>query len=290
LKFARESAAEKPKDQQTSPKARGQEPPRFVLEVKVDKTVPETRIELKDLPPTEALESRPLITLRHSEVAWRRGGLLGRYFKNPDFSGPITERIDPFVYFADDREQFTQVVPGATSAVWEGAIYVPQTAKMDLELALWNRGPGSGRALIDGEVILQLRPEEMASEGFKKRTVLLTEGFHELRLEYTEPSDRPWRFALFLWAKGAQGQDERRVFDARDLFYAENLGTTYCRWNQQPYQAYTKPFPALPGKNVLHFYTVDQAGNEEKARVREFNVRNIIDAELAPEGKRPRED
>ena len=260
------------------------EPARYVVEVKVDRTTPETAIELRELPPTEALESRPLITLRHGEYVWRRGGFLGQYFRGADFSEPIIERTDPFVYFVDDREQFSPVVPGAQSAAWEGAIYVSETRKLDLELALWNRAPASGSLEIDGDLILELRPEEMGAIGFKKKSVLLTEGLHELRMQYAEPSGRPWRFALFVWGKTEREQDERRVFGPEELFHRENLGTTYCRWNDQPFQVYTSPFPALPGKNVLRYYTVDQAGNKEPVKTREFHVRNIIEAELELEG------
>ncbi|NQT18482.1 MAG: hypothetical protein HQ592_02165, partial [Planctomycetes bacterium] len=211
------------------------------------------------------------VSLLHDEYAYRRGGLVGRYYRDANFTDLICERIDPFVYFFDDREQFTPPVTGAHSAIWEGAIYVSETETVDLELAIWNRDPAQGCAFIDGELILELLPEEMAEEGFKGQKVLLTEGLHVLRLEYVEPKAK-WTFALFQWRTG-QGYKERirETFgNTSNLYHLENLGTTYYHWNDAPDQVYTQPFAVPPGKNVLHFHTVDQAGHIEAEQRREF--------------------
>ncbi|MBM4045231.1 MAG: hypothetical protein FJ279_08970 [Planctomycetes bacterium] len=211
-----------------------------------------------------------IVTLSHSERAWRRGGLLGRYYRKDDFTDLLCERLDSFVYFSDDREQFTPVVPGAHSAIWTGALYAGQTEKVQLELAIWNRAPASGRALIDGELMFELLPKDMTIIGYKKREVLLTRGLHELRLEFREPGDRAWSFALFRWGKGERGEDTRVPFGPHELYYAENLGTTFYRWNDGPAQIYSKPFTAPKGKSILRFYTVDAAGHAEPEQRREF--------------------
>ncbi|MDP6356510.1 MAG: PA14 domain-containing protein [Planctomycetota bacterium] len=250
--------------------------PRFVVEIKDDRTVPETRVVLDELPPTGGAPARPLITLDHSEVAYRRGGLRGRYYQKPDFKRLISERVDPFVFFVDDREQFTRQVPGAHSAVWEGGFHVAKTKKVELELAIWHRAPASGRLWIDGDQVIELLPHRMGPVGYLRKFVLLTEGMHHLRLEYREPTQRPWKFALFRWAKRKTGEETRQVFRPGELYYLANVGKTYYRWNEDPYQVHREPFPALLGKNTLSFYTRDLAGNTEQVKTRVFSVSEIL--------------
>ena len=253
----------------------GKRRPYFVAEVKVDKAVPETELMVSEVPPAKGRSAGQLISLSHSKYAWRRGGLRGRYYRSPDFKDLLLERIDPFVFFFDERSRFTRRVSGAHSAVWEGAVYVPETVEMDLELAIWSRAPASGRALIDGDVVFELRPEEMAVAGLERKKVLMTEGLHELRLEFREPRGRAWNFALFQYRKGrAYKQELRGTFGAKELFYAENLGTTHFRWNNRPFQAYSQPFPIPLGKNTLSFYTVDHLGRKEPVRTRDFDLKD----------------
>lgn len=239
----------------------------LVVEVKVDKTIPKTTARIDETPPSAGKPGLPLVTLSHSEYAYRRGGLHGRYFRGADFQEEILRRIDPFVYFFDERPQHTPPVPFARSAVWEGGLYCPKTQEAELELAIWYRAPASGRAYIDGDLIFDLRPEQMAYEGFTKGKVILVEGMHRLRLEFSDPSDRLWSFALFRWGKNEKGQETREVFGPKELYYLENLGKTYFRWNEGPVQTYTSPFDALPGKNLLRFFTLDQAGHQESEQI-----------------------
>ena len=125
---------------------------------------------------------------------------------------------------------------------------------------------------IDGEAILSLAPQDMVVAGFQKQAVLLTRGMHELRLEFREPSSLDWSFALFRWYKGAQGEDAREVLSPQELYYPEDLGTTYYHWNDGPRRVYTRPLIAPPGKSVLRFYTVDRAGHVEPEQRREVRV------------------
>ena len=250
----------------------GTEPPVFVAEVKVDTSVPRTQLSTATTPASKGSGPPTTITLSHSEHAYRRGGLRGRYYRGKNLTGLICERIDPFVYFSDDRAQFTPPVAGAHSAVWEGGLYVPRTERVELEVAIWQRGAASGRVSIDGEAILSVAPKDIVVAGFQKRAVLLTSGMHDLRIEFREPRNLDWSFALFRWYKGAQGEDARRVFGPRELYYAEDPGATYYHWNDGPRQVYTKPLLAPPGTNVLRFHTVDRAGHVEPEQRREFRV------------------
>ncbi|HUW32057.1 MAG TPA: hypothetical protein VM223_10625, partial [Planctomycetota bacterium] len=247
--------------------------PRFVAEIKVDKSVPRTEAKVETIPAEGENKAQTIVTLSHSEFAWRRGGLLGRYYRGKDFSDLLCERVDPFVYFFDDRGQFTPPVAGAHSATWDGAVCISKAEEVELELAIWNRGDASGRLAIDGEVVLELLPKDMGSIGYKKRTFLFTEGMHEIHLRYSEPKD-VWTFALFRWRDG-QGWKERirePFGDAATLYYPQNVGTTFFRWNDQPEKVYTAPLVAPTGENVLTFWTVDQAGNEEQKQRR--TIRN----------------
>jgi hypothetical protein len=225
-----------------------------------------------DLAPLEGLVGRQRITLEHSEFAYRRGGLIGRYYRKPDFSELIVERVDPFVYFFDDREQFTPAVYGAHSAVWSGGLYVAEAGKFDLELAAWQRAPARGKVAIDGKTIFELKPETMGAIGYVKGQVELADGLRDIRLEFSDPTDRSWSFALFVWRKGKRGEDLREVFCPKELYYVESVGTTHYRWDDTPFQVYAVPLVTPPGKHALHFYTKDMAGNVEKTQTREFAV------------------
>lgn len=246
--------------------------PILVAEVKVDKTVPKTAVEVIESERAEGKEAQRFIRLSHSEYAYRRGGLYGRYYRKPDFTELLHERVDSTIFFQDDRGQYTAPVAGARSVRWEGAVYASETGAVELELALWKRAPASGRAWIDGELLFDLTSANMAVVGYQKKKVLLTEGLHELRLEFGEPSDREWQFALFRWGKGAKGEDIRDTFGPKELYYPESLGTTYYRWNDEAPKVYSTPFAVPTGKNVLRFYTKDQAGHVEQEQAREFAV------------------
>ena len=218
----------------------GDRPPVFVAEVKVDTTVPQTEIKTTTALPGQGQLAPTTVQLSHGEYAYRRGGLMGRYYRRDDLKQLIRERVDPSVYFFDDREQFTPPVPGAHSAVWEGGLYVPKTHETELELVIWRRGKASGRALIDGDLILELLPKDMKVVGYKKQRVILTEGMHELRLEFREPRNVEWSFALFRWRKGERGEDVREPFGPKEFYYLQNLGTTY-------YAGTTAPSRLTPG-------------------------------------------
>jgi hypothetical protein len=260
--------------------SRGKTQPEFVVEVKVDMTTPGTKLRTTELPPAQGMEARTQITLEHSEFAYRRGGLFARYYRKPDYTDLVTERVDPSVYFFDDREQFTPVVPGAHSAVWEGALYVPERTTLELELALWYRAPASGKAWLDRELLFDLRPESLGVVGYQKRKVDLADGLHELRLEFSEPTDRAWSFALFVWRKGSQGEEIREAFGPKELYYTENVGTTWYRWNKAAFQVYSGPFLAPKGKNILQFYTEDRAGHAERVQSREFLVKHSQEVDI----------
>ena len=247
----------------------GNQPPHFVAEVKVDKSIPHTELKIDTIPGKAEGQKQSVVILSHSEYAYRRGGLLGRYYRDTNFTVPMGERIDSFIYFFDDRKQYTPPMPGAHSAVWDGAIYMEKAEEVEIELAIWNRSPSSGKCLVDGEVVFELRPEEMTAEGFKKGKISLTQGLHEIHLEYSEPRD-PWTFALFRWRDG-QGWKERirEPFGSiSDLYYPENLGTTFYRRNDEPEQIYIGPLPVPPGKNTLFYHTVDRAGHAEEVKQR----------------------
>ena len=249
----------------------GKPKPHFVAEVRVDLTVPHTRIETVTVPGKEGQPDVATIRLSHNEYAYRRGGLLGRYYRAPDFTDLICERVDASVYFSDDREQFTAPVPGAQSAIWRGGLYAREQQIVELELAIWQGAPASGRALIDGDVILELRPEDMTVVGYKKEKVLLTPGLHELRLEFREPEGRPWSFALFRWGTGSRGEATREPLGPRDLYYPLSVGTIRYRWNDGPWQDYRSALTAPVGRNVLTFHTVDDAGHAEPQQRRELH-------------------
>ena len=251
----------------------GSAPPRFVAEIKVDTSVPRTEAKVQTVAADGENKAKTIVTLSHSEFAWRRGGLLGRYYRARDFSDLICERVDPFIYFFDDRGQFTPPVAGAHSATWDGAVYISKAEEVELELAIWNRGQASGSLIIDGKLVLELLPKDMGSIGYKKQTFKFTEGMHEISLRYGERKDS-WTFALFRWRDG-QGWKERirePFGDAATLYYPQNVGTTFFRWNDQPEKVYTAPLVAPTGENVLTFWTVDQAGNEEQKQRR--TIRN----------------
>jgi len=250
----------------------GSEAIEFVAEVKVDTTVPRTELSVTSAALGPGSEGARRIRLSHREYAYRRGGLRGRYFRTTDFKKLICERVDSSVYFFHGREALTRAVPGAHSAVWEGGLYVPATHEAELELAIWRPGEAGGRVLVDGDVVIELVRAETKAGGFKKQKVSLTEGMHTLHLEFRGPRNVRWRFALFQWGQGPKGQSVRDPLGPKELYYLENLGTTYYRWNNGPLETYTTPIRLLPGKNVLRFHTVDQAGHVEPEQLREFDV------------------
>ncbi|MBI2194187.1 MAG: hypothetical protein HYU36_19600 [Planctomycetes bacterium] len=249
---------------------------RFSAEIRVDTTAPRTRLEVVEEPLLNGRGSPPTIRFAHEEYAYRRGGLLGTYFSDEHLRDAILERIDPFVYFHDERERYTARIPGAKSAAWEGAVYMSKTAKVVLELAIWKRAPARGRVLIDGDAILELSPEQMNVIGYKRQEVWLVEGLHELRLEFSDPMDRDWQFALFHWGIGKHGEDVRMVFGPGQLYYRANAGVTYYGWDEVPLGRYEGPIRVPFGKHLLRFYTCDLAGNREEEQTREFNFAETI--------------
>jgi len=268
----------------------GKPDPCFVAEVLVDRTVPRTRVESATVHGRDGRPDVTTVRLSHSEYAYRRGGLLGRYYRTPDFKEPICGRVDESVYFSDDREQFTAPVPGAQSAIWQGGLYASEQQIVELELAIWKAAPASGRALIDGDVVLELRAEEMTVEGYKKEKVLLTPGLHELRLEFREPEARPWSFALFRWGTGERGEAIREPLGHRDLYYPLSVGTTRYRWNDGPWQDYAGRLTPPPGRNVLTFHTVDEAGHAETEQRRELYSAPSTQGRDDETGRKPERD
>ncbi|MBM4045475.1 MAG: hypothetical protein FJ279_10190, partial [Planctomycetes bacterium] len=205
-----------------------------------------------------------LVELKHDDHPLAPGGLLGRYYRQPDFSGEMLTRVDPFVSFWDERPQYRPMVIGAKSGRWEGALYEPATSKAELELAVWFGGPAKASFWIDGEEFLKYPDAKAGGPVHSKKECLLTKGLHAVRLDFADPQRATWSCMLFRWHKGKGYGDEARTEIGPDvLWHPQNVATTFYQLNDEPAKPYREPISLSEGVHTLRFHSEDEAGHVE---------------------------
>lgn len=213
------------------------------------------------------------VELEHGSYALVPGGLLGHYFKTADFKEKLLDRIDPFLYFWDKRERSTPMVRGAQSARWEGALKVDEAREAELELAVWFGAPAKATLWLDGEKLLEYPPAEDKQAGFVKRKVILTEGMHPLRLDFSDPQRAQWSLMLFEWGRGKGFRENvRKPLGPEVLYFPRGLAQTYYALNDRPYELYRGPVKIPPGVQALRFYSKTESGRREKTRLEILRV------------------
>jgi len=275
----------------------GQAAPVYGKLVKVDTTVPKTtakveRESVKALERESAAESRasvPLaatgtvappsegrkpqtenpkpvtVVLAHDDYALQPGGLLGAYFKNPDFTEPLRERQDGPINFNTTDYPATPGVSGANSARWTGFLYADKTQEYDLEIVISQDQAVAASLWVNDELVLD--PKKKSAPWSLKQKVLLTQGHHKVRLEVTFEKPAPWWLQLYWWRAD---RDWRELIPAENLLAERSLAKTFYRWDDGKPQEYKGPLTAPPGKHILYFHSEDEAGHVEAERKREI--------------------
>jgi hypothetical protein len=126
-------------------------------------------------------------------AVWTPGGLLASYYGPPEkaaetggaTTGPLlARRVDRFVYCVPDDASAMPAVPQATSARWEGMLYVPSTDEWSFEFLL-RTTQVKAEMILDGKTVLttkdQWHPHVVSGRRF------LTRGFHAVQIDMTSP-------------------------------------------------------------------------------------------------------
>ena len=207
------------------------------------------------------------VSLDHGLYGLVPGGLRGRYYKNPDFTDEILQRVDPFIHFWDERKRSTPMVIGAKSARWEGALYVGKPSKVIIELAVWHGPPATATLWINGEKLLEYPDPANPESAYVKRPAILTKGLHAVALQFSDPRRPHWSFMFFTW-KPQEGHREftRELPGPGTLYYPRPMATTFYSLNGGEPTAYTRPFALPPGENLLRFWSISEAGLMERKK------------------------
>ncbi|MBM4078770.1 MAG: hypothetical protein FJ278_03655, partial [Planctomycetes bacterium] len=216
-----------------------------------------------------AYSQPPLITLSHDMQYFASGGLQGTYFKSPDFTDPLLIRTDATINFDEGGPASTKAVPSAQSARWEGWLKVDTTQTCELEAVttVLPEQKAAANLWVNDELVLDAAKREHIWS--VKKEVLLTPGYHKVRLEYINPSGYAWWLQLFWWRPD---RPWRELIPAAQLYSLRSRATLYYRWDDGKPQEYKAPFKAPAGKHTLHYFAQDETGQREPEKKLELVV------------------
>ncbi len=220
--------------------------------------------------PTGEYSKPPTIRLTQSARVLKAGGLNAIFFRNSDFALPIQNRIDGTINFDNAGPQSSKPVRGAQSARWTGWLKADKTQTYELEAVTASDAKYRAAAdlWIDGEQVLDARKREYVWSA--KNKVLLTKGYHKIRLEYSEPGGRAWWLQLFWWRPDRHW---RELIPADRLYGLHSTMVVYYRWDDKgKWKVYRKPLVAPRGVHTLYYYAKDEARHVEKVKTLEVKV------------------
>ncbi len=145
-----------------------------------------------------SLEPIPASNLYHGDI--RPVGLAGRFFKEVADTNEIGDaapdamRITPGIGGAF---WYDPVVRGEHLAVWDGSLHVPESGLYQFK---FGEVHGNLKLILDDDVVIDTRVE-------RERSVELSEGERQIRLEYHTTGGSPW-FEV-LWT--SPGKPEARI-------------------------------------------------------------------------------
>ncbi|MBM4046021.1 MAG: hypothetical protein FJ279_12965 [Planctomycetes bacterium] len=199
-----------------------------------------------------------VVTLAHDDYVLEPGGLAGTYFKKPDFTEPVRERQDGPINFTTTDFPATPSVSGANSARWSGFLYVDKSQEYDLEIVVSQAQPVAASLYVNEELVVG--PKEKGAPWSLKKKVLLTQGYHKLRVDVTFEKPVPWWLQLYWWRPD---REWRELIPAEQLLAERSVAKTFYRWDDGKPQAYKGPIHAPAGKHLLRFWSEDEAGHVE---------------------------
>ena len=129
-------------------------------------------------------------------------GLLGRYYQNLDWAGPpALAQIDPYLslYF------HVTLLPRPYTVEWQGVISIPHAGIYAFGL----ESIDDSHLYIDGRLVVEATEHNVYREG----SIELTEGFHDIRLRYTDRSGHS-HINLY-WTPPGQG---RQIVPSQNLY------------------------------------------------------------------------
>ena len=154
--------------------------------------------------------------IRDKAAVWTPGGLLGTYFKS-ESKEPLTQRLDPSVFYSLNDASSLPVIPQVSSARWEGMLYVPFTDEWSFEFRL-NTTKVKAELVLKGETVLttehQWHPHVISGRRF------LARGFYPIRIEIESPTPS-WHLD---WSWEAEDWRALRRVPPENLFARLPLG------------------------------------------------------------------
>jgi len=225
---------------------------------RLDTTVP--RVTAKVIPekpgPDGIYPKPPTIVLSHDDYAAIEGGLSCEGYAAEDCTGASLFRQErvPLGAF----EPPADVANETRSVRWTGRIRPPETSIYKLWL-----GFGKGQAIqvyINGELVLD---SAKAKEGEQEvgTDLLLVRKLHALDVRWLKAGKGKPDVKLS-WQP--EKSDQRQDVASDALFALRSLATIFCRWDDGKDAEYTKPLTAPPGRHVLRFRAIDEAGHAGK--------------------------
>ncbi len=143
-----------------------------------------------------------------------------------------------------------------------------QTYKLEIVTTTIADAKAAANLWIDGDLVLDASKRQVV--WFVEKKVLLTKGYHKIRLEYSEPNGKAWWLQLFWWRPDRQW---RELIPSDQLYGLHSLTTSYYRWdNKGKWRVYRKPLVAPRGQHTLYYFDKDEAGHKEKVKTLQVNV------------------
>ncbi|HRT93812.1 MAG TPA: Ig-like domain-containing protein [Planctomycetota bacterium] len=231
---------------------------RYAKPFRLDTTVP--KVTAKVIPekpgPDGVYAQPPTVVLSHDDYAVIEGGLSCEGYATEDCSGAPLFRQEkaPFGAFEPPADVANEV----RSARWTGRIRPAETSIYKLWLAF-----GKGQCVqvfINNELVLD---SAKAREGEQEvgTDLLLVRKMHALDVRWPKAGKGKPDVKLS-WQP--EKSDQRQDVASDALFALRSLATIFCRWDDGKEAEYTKPLTAPPGRHVLRFRAIDEAGHAGK--------------------------
>jgi len=231
---------------------------RYVKPFRLDTTVP--NVTAKVIPekpgPDGVYAQSPTIVLSHDDYALIGGGLSCAAYATEDCtSAPLFRREKaPLGFFEPPAGLANEV----KSVRWAGRLRPPETSIYKLWL---NFGKGQAvQVFINSELVLH---SAKAKEGEQEvgTDLLLVRRMHALEVRWLKAGKGKPEVKLS-WQP--EKSDQRQDVASDALFALRSLATIFCRWDDGKEAEYTKPLTAPPGRHVLRFRAIDEAGHAGK--------------------------
>jgi len=231
---------------------------RYVKPFRLDTTVP--KVTAKVIPekpgPDGVYAKPPTIVLSHDDYATIEGGLSCEGYATEDCTGAPLFRQERVLLGA--FEPPADVADEVRSVRWTGRLRPPETGIYKLWL-----GCGRGQraqVFVNRELVLD---STKAKEGEQEvgTELLLVRKMHALDLRWLKAGKGNPGIKLS-WQK--EKADNREDVPADAIFFLRSLAKVYYHWNEGKEAEHTTPLTAPPGRHVLRFRAIDEAGHAGK--------------------------